>query len=254
MGLAAGINFSLRSVALAAESYKRDQQEQLLRGDEILQMFGRAGRRGLDETGFILITANQLRLLDARPGHLARGGLVDWNALLGLMAAAADQGGDPFQQAVRVQERLFTTKPVALGIEESMKHPHTPCGLKMDAERARHVRRLVRQMQNSRGEWQNYPPPQEVPLHKILVPSAAVPGPEPPRFHSILSEAAALEKVGPGILCLLSEDTSRSAQQMGPPPDPLERTPGAAGGLEQRNRPLARAKTGRAKNAAGSYA
>ena len=32
MGLAAGINFSLRSVALAAESYKRDQQEQLLRG------------------------------------------------------------------------------------------------------------------------------------------------------------------------------------------------------------------------------
>src|ERR1700741_1212699 len=35
MGLAAGINFSLRSVALAAESYKRDQQEQLLRPDEI---------------------------------------------------------------------------------------------------------------------------------------------------------------------------------------------------------------------------
>jgi replicative superfamily II helicase len=77
MGLAAGINFSLRSVALAAESYKRDQQEQLLRGDEILQMFGRAGRRGLDETGFILITANQLRLLDAHPCHLARGGSVD---------------------------------------------------------------------------------------------------------------------------------------------------------------------------------
>jgi len=42
MGLAAGINFSLRSVALAAESYRRDNQEQLLRSDEILQMFGRA--------------------------------------------------------------------------------------------------------------------------------------------------------------------------------------------------------------------
>ncbi|MGA2544123.1 MAG: DEAD/DEAH box helicase [Verrucomicrobiota bacterium] len=206
MGLAAGINFSLRSVALAAESYKRDQQEQLLRGDEILQMFGRAGRRGLDETGFILITANQLRLLDARPGHLARGGLVDWNALLGLMAAAADQGRDPLQQAVRVQERLFTTKPVALGIEQSMKHPQTPCGLKMDAERARHVRRLVRQMQNSRGEWQDYPPPRDIPLGEILVAGAAGPGPAPPPFRSVLSEAAALEKVGPGILCLLSED------------------------------------------------
>jgi superfamily II DNA/RNA helicase len=205
MGLAAGINFSLRSVALAAESYKRDQQEQLLRGDEILQMFGRAGRRGLDETGFILITANQLRLLDAHPCHLARGGLVDWNALLGLMAGAADQGRDPFEQAVRVQERLFTTRPVTLGIEQSMKNPQTPCGLKMDAERARHVRRLVRQMRNSQGEWQDYPAPKEVPLAEIRVLGAAAAETDAPKFHSVLSEASALEKVGPGILCLLSE-------------------------------------------------
>ena len=35
--------------------------------DEILQMFGRAGRRGLDETGYVLITANEIRLLDAQP-------------------------------------------------------------------------------------------------------------------------------------------------------------------------------------------
>ncbi|MGD1083116.1 MAG: DEAD/DEAH box helicase [Verrucomicrobiota bacterium] len=206
MGLAAGINFSLRSVALAAESYKRDQQEQLLRADEILQMFGRAGRRGLDETGFILITANQLRLLDARPVHLARAGLVDWNALLGLMAAAADQGGDPFLQAVRVQERLFTTKPVALGVEQAMKNPQTPCGLKMDAERARHVRRLVRQIQNSRGEWEDCPPPRDIPLREILVMPPAAPGDPAPRFHSVLGDAAALEKVGPGKLCLLGED------------------------------------------------
>src|SRR2546425_1220457 len=45
MGLAAGINFSLRSVALAGESYRRDYVEQPLKADEILQMFGRAGRR-----------------------------------------------------------------------------------------------------------------------------------------------------------------------------------------------------------------
>src|SRR5881227_2292950 len=85
MGLAAGINFSLRSVALAGESYRRDHIEQPLKGDEILQMFGRAGRRGLDETGYVIVTANELRLLDARAAHLARGGLVDWSALLGLM-------------------------------------------------------------------------------------------------------------------------------------------------------------------------
>src|SRR6266404_3969494 len=94
MGLAAGINFSLRTVALAGESYRRDQVEQPLKPDEILQMFGRAGRRGLDETGFVLITAKELRLLDARPCRLSRSGAVDWSALLGLMTAAAQNGRD----------------------------------------------------------------------------------------------------------------------------------------------------------------
>jgi len=103
MGLAAGINFSLRSVALAGESYRRDAVEEPIRPDEILQMFGRAGRRGLDETGFVLITANELRLLDARPCQLSRSGAVDWSALLNLMAVAAQQGRDPFTEAVFAQ-------------------------------------------------------------------------------------------------------------------------------------------------------
>src|SRR5436190_8518739 len=138
MGLAAGINFSLRSVALAGDSYRRDYIEQLLKPEEILQMFGRAGRRGLDEIGFVVITANELRLLDARPGHLSRSGAVDWAALLGLMSTAAQQGRDPFAEAVRAQERLFTTKPIFLGVEESLRHPEVPCGLKSDSERGRH--------------------------------------------------------------------------------------------------------------------
>jgi len=173
MGLAAGINFSLRSVALAAESYRRDEAEQMLKPDEILQMFGRAGRRGLDETGFVLITGNELRLLDARPCQLSRSGAVDWAALLGLMTVAAQHGRDPFREAVQAQERLFTTKPIFLGVEESLRHPDAPCGLKTDAERARHVRKRVRQMLNSRGEWEDYPMPKDVPLKDILVPSIA---------------------------------------------------------------------------------
>jgi len=202
MGLAAGINFSLRSVALAADSYRRDNQEQLLRADEILQMFGRAGRRGLDETGFILISANELRMLDARPGHLSRGGLVDWNVLLGLMDAAAARGLDPFREAVRVQERLFTTKPISLGIEESILHPDAPCGLKNDAERARHVRSRVRQMLNSRGQWENYPASLERPAREVQVMESE----ETLRCHSALAEPAALERTGAGQLCLLRED------------------------------------------------
>lgn len=202
MGLAAGINFSLRSVALAGQSYRRDNQDQLLRGDEILQMFGRAGRRGLDEAGFILITANELRLLDARPGHLSRGGLVDWNALLGLMDAAAEQGRDPFQQAVRIQERLFTTKPIALGVEESLRHPDAPCGLKTDSERARHVRQRVRQMLNSAGQWENYPAHCDRPAKDVRVMESV----ESLKTHSALSDLAAMEKLSGGPPCLLRED------------------------------------------------
>jgi len=202
MGLAAGINFSLRSVALAAESYRFDNREQLLRSDEILQMFGRAGRRGLDETGFIIITANGLRLLDARPGHLARGGLVDWNVLLGLMDAAVAQGMDPLQQAVRVQQRLFTTRPITLGIEESIQHPEVPCGLHTDAERARHVRQRVRQILNSRGEWQNYPPTQDRPAKEVRVMENV----ETRQMHSALNDPAAIEKLAAGSLCVLHED------------------------------------------------
>src|SRR5881628_1671712 len=86
MGLAAGINFSLRSVALAAESYRRDNIEIPLRPDELLQMFGRAGRRGIDEVGYVLVGGEGIQLREGYPAHLARSGLVDWSALLGIMA------------------------------------------------------------------------------------------------------------------------------------------------------------------------
>lgn len=243
MGLAAGINFSLRSVALAGESYRRDAVEHPLRADEILQMFGRAGRRGLDETGYVLISANEIRLLDARACHLSRSGAVDWGALLGLMHTAAEQGKTPFAEAVRAQERLFTTKPILLGVEESMKHPDVPCGLHTDAERARHVRKRQREMLNSRGEWQAYPVTVEKPLREIVVGNRVrsgringetgssdfqnVPvdqaskveglpvvsdlepgdGERIPKteFRSVLSEQAALEKIGTGMIVVLEE-------------------------------------------------
>lgn len=236
MGLAAGINFSLRSVALAGESYRRDYQEQPLRPDEILQMFGRAGRRGLDETGYVLVSANGIRLLDAHAAHLSRSTAVDWSALLGLMSVAADEGIDPFKEAVLVQERLFTTKPIALGIEEAIKHPIVPCGLSTDAERGRHVRKRVRQMLNSKGEWENFPALQEVPIGRIVMPAGVrrskpkaepesndlpknaeeigsledAPAPEPPppgplKFRPILSEPSAIEKIGSGNLTVLEE-------------------------------------------------
>ena len=220
MGLAAGINFSLRSVALAGESYRRDYVEQQHKSDEILQMFGRAGRRGIDEMGYVLDAANEIRMRDGYPCQLARSGMADWSALLGLMSAASDREDDPFAEAVRVQERLFTSRPIFLGVEESMKHPDAPCGLKTDAERARRVRQRVREMLNSRGEWEPYPKPTEVPLNQVWIcdlrfaNDASPDDSEIERVNrkseivnrSVLTEPAALEKVGTGTLCVLSEN------------------------------------------------
>lgn len=216
MGLAAGINFSLRSVVLAAASYRRDAVEQPLRPDEILQMWGRAGRRGIDEVGYVLITANELRLRDGYACQLARSGMVDWSALLGVMAAAAERGRDPFADAVMVQQRLFTTRPIFLGVESAMQHPDAPCGLRTDAERARHVRRKVKEMRNSRGEWELMPSPEERALKDIwigdILPEGqpdAVEHPVNVQLRSVLTEPAALEKIGPGTLTGLREENGR---------------------------------------------
>ena len=212
MGLAAGINFSLRSVTIAGESFRREGVEQPIRSDEILQMFGRAGRRGLDETGYALISQNELRLLDASPCQLSRSKSVDWSALLGIMAAAADAGLAPFQEAVRVQERLFTSKPVFLGVEESLKHPDAPCGLQTDAERARHVHKRVRELLNTRGEWQAVPTFTDTPLRDIQIydPKPSVDDALVNRNPEIvcrplLSHAPALEKTGHGALVVVGE-------------------------------------------------
>ena len=208
MGLAAGINFSLRSVALAGDSYRRDQVEQPLRPDEILQMIGRAGRRGIDEMGYFLVSANEIRLRDGYAAYLSRSGLVDWSALLGIMHAAAEHGREPFVEAVKIQQRLFTTKPIFLGVEESLKHPETPCGLKTDSDRARHVRHRVREMLNSRGEWERATAFLDRPLREIKARQAShtVTAGGTPAHRSLLTEPAALEKIGHGLLVEIGEE------------------------------------------------
>lgn len=206
MGLAAGINFSLRSVALAGDSYRRDHVEHPLRSDEILQMFGRAGRRGIDEVGYAIVGPNEIRLHEAHASQLTRAAMVDWSALLGLMRAAVEQGRDPYEAAVRAQERLFTTKPIWLGVEESMKHPNTPCGLKTDSERARHVRRRMREFLNSQGEWEPLRKLEDRPAHLAKTRLRAASETDlVSSWVPAMSVPTAVEKLGFGGLTIVDE-------------------------------------------------
>ena len=93
MGLAAGINFSMRSVIVTDRRYFAANFEHQVEADELLQMFGRAGRRGLDEVGYALYTNDLPRLSDARPRQLKRAAQVDWPSLISVMYAAAERGG-----------------------------------------------------------------------------------------------------------------------------------------------------------------
>jgi DEAD/DEAH box helicase/Helicase conserved C-terminal domain len=95
MGLAAGINFSMRSVIVTDRRYFAANFEHQVEADELLQMFGRAGRRGLDQTGYALYTDDLPRLSDARPRQLKRAAQVDWPSLISVMHAAAARGEKP---------------------------------------------------------------------------------------------------------------------------------------------------------------
>ena len=212
MGLAAGINFSLRTVALAADSYKRNGIEHPISPDEILQMFGRAGRRGIDKTGYVLTSEKGIRLNEGYPCRLSRSKSIDWSTLLSVMQVAVETGREPFHEALSVQKRLFTSNLVPLGIEESLSYPNVTCGLNTDTERARHIRKPYRQILNSRGEWQPTPFPQEIPLKEIFVTSFSQQmktGKPQPKLDSTgkpilipaLTHRLAVEKVGIGNLC-----------------------------------------------------
>lgn len=141
LGLAAGINFSLRSVMVTAGSYFVDRMERPIAPHDFLQMIGRAGRRGLDDTGYVLVSGRTPRMRMAAPQQLKRAAPLPWPFLLrGL------RPGDPAREIMGdAANRFFTKTPATLGDEATGpligEHGELPCRQLTDTGRARVVRR-----------------------------------------------------------------------------------------------------------------
>jgi hypothetical protein len=198
MGLAAGINFSMRSVIVTDRRYFAGNFERQVEADELLQMFGRAGRRGLDEVGHALYMNDLPRLSDAKARQLRRATQVDWPSLISVMHAAKQRGDQPFAAAVELTHSLFSVQRVPLGVEHSLESGPRPCGLWVTDERARFVRRGMIEMLNFLEEWEAKPAAESVTLGRAFVR-------ENDRWRRALTVPRMLDGIGTGNLCRLRE-------------------------------------------------
>ena len=75
--LAAGINMPARSTVISSTSKRTDSGHRMLTASEFLQMSGRAGRRGMDEVGYVTVVGTQFQT----PEEVAELVLSDANPL-----------------------------------------------------------------------------------------------------------------------------------------------------------------------------
>ncbi len=139
LGLSAGINFSLRSVLITASSYRHDQLDREIAPHDLLQMIGRAGRRGLDDVGYVLVSSSTPRMRRAEPLRLKRANALPWAFLLRQLRL----GRGATEMAQTEAKRFFTEEDMILGLEQTAAIDRTrlPCAEHTDTGRARLVRR-----------------------------------------------------------------------------------------------------------------
>ena len=204
-GLAAGVNFSMRSTLVAESEYQVESGSEVIRPDELLQMYGRAGRRGKDEIGYALIAPKGPRFRDARRLPVKRPKELDWATMIGVMDAAVNQQRNPYEAVSRAVERLFSDTRITVGSEYSLSKPDMPCGLMIDAERARHAQPTRTEMRDTVGKWFAQPEKRLIPAGKVIKRGEE-------GFLPALSDAAFADGIGSGRLARVK---TKSGTQFG---------------------------------------
>lgn len=191
MGLAAGINFSMRSVLVTDREYRSGDHTHEVRPDELLQMFGRAGRRGMDKVGYIVAVPGKPRLQEARPLRLRRSQQVDWPSLLSVMQLAIQSSRDPAEAAHNLTGRLFSQQHIFLGLQNLMAS-----GRVAQLPPRRILAQSVVEIQNPDGQWERKRTPRPLPLADCWYCSGKT-------WLPALSVPSVLQSITTGSLCRL---------------------------------------------------
>ncbi len=117
--VAAGVDFPARTVVILNADVRGNDGWRALQASELQQMTGRAGRRGKDNVGFVILAPSNFQdpikiatLLKARPNPLESQFRSTYTSLLNLLDAFKS-----FEQVREIAERSFAFKDTAKQIE-----------------------------------------------------------------------------------------------------------------------------------------
>jgi hypothetical protein len=114
---------------------------------------------------------------------------------------------------VLLNERLFSLAAIPIGCEHSLQTGPAACGLSVDAERARYLRRGSQEMWGSEDAWEPQTPQEDVPLSEAWI---QLPGEKdaPGRWVAAEANAAFMQKFAKGPLCRLPGEKKRYGREL----------------------------------------